>query len=443
MEQNDRQEASPASPKKWVRRTVAVAVAAAIAALAFLAGWLGSWYARDARLRKLAWLIGTLDENYYQDVDLDALYDALYAEVVPDMFSYYYSAPEYEQRISQSEGQNEGVGVSLITQTDGIRLYSVAENSPACLAGLKEGMYLLGWSAVGGEIATGGSADLMSFIAEQQGEFVLYASFSADDAPDEANGYTVRKAAYLAAYCLYRDSESTFAFRGDDETILTDVTEEEGALPSLGAETAYIRLDGFDGNCAEEFAACLARMKERGRTNLIIDLRGNGGGYLRDLQSIASHLLRNAEGRSPVVARAVYRSGAETLYRAAGNDFSDHFTQESKIAVLADENSASASECLIGALVDYGTIGYGDIYIRSDQTTGECRTYGKGVMQSTFVASDGSAFRLTVAEIFWPNGKSIHGTGVTPADGAVAVSAPALPGETDEFLRQAIELFNS
>ena len=152
MEQNDRQEASPASPKKWVRRTVAVAVAAAIAALAFLAGWLGSWYARDARLRKLAWLIGTLDENYYQDVDLDALYDALYAEVVPDMFSYYYSAPEYEQRISQSEGQNEGVGVSLITQTDGIRLYSVAENSPACLAGLKEGMYLLGWSAVGGEI---------------------------------------------------------------------------------------------------------------------------------------------------------------------------------------------------------------------------------------------------------------------------------------------------
>lgn len=435
--------APPAAPKKGKKRAIAIVLAVVIAAVGFLAGWLGSWYSRDARLRKLSWLIDTLDKNYYQEVDLDALYEALYGTVVPDQFSYFYTAAEYEQLIAESQGQNEGVGISMFETYGRVQLFSVVENSPACLAGLKKGMYILGWSEVGGAVSTGGTEALSAFITAQDGDFVLYAGFSADETPAAVNAYTVQKSDYRAAYCVYRDSESTYAFRGETSPALTDVTETAGALAGLDGDTAYIRLDGFDGNCRTEFAACLALMKERGRTNLIIDLRGNGGGYLTDLQDIASHLLRNAERSDPAVAVAVYRDGSKRTYRATGNDFSEYFTADSRVTVLADENSASASECLIGALVDYGTIGYDDIYIRRDAETGVCRTYGKGVMQTTFASSDGDAFRLTVAEIFWPNGRSIHGTGVTPADGAHAVTAPMLPGETDTFLEQVVAALGS
>ena len=430
--------ASPEKHGKNKKRAVAVVLAVVIAAVGFLAGWLGSWYSRDARLRKLSWLIDTLEDNYYQDVDLDALYDELYDAVVPDRFSYFYTAAEYDRLVAESEGQNEGVGISMLQEDGSIRLYSVVENSPACLAGLEKGMYILGWSEAGGEVSSGSVEELSTFISAQDGDFVLYADHSSDGTASAENAYTVKKSEYLAAYCLYRDSGSTYAFRGETSLTLTNVTETEGALAGLDEDTAYIRLDGFDGNCASEFAACLALMKERGRTNLIIDLRGNGGGYMTSLQSIASHLLRNAERSDPAVAIAVYRDGSRNTYRATGNDFSEYFTEKSRVTVLADENSASASECLIGALVDYGTIGYGDIYIRRDEETGVCRTYGKGVMQSTFTSLSGDAFRLTVAEIFWPNGRSIHGTGVTPEDDAVAVTAPLLPGETDTFLEQVI-----
>lgn len=105
---------------------------------------------------------------------------------------------------------------------------------------------------------------------------------------------------------------------------------------------------------------------------------------------------------------------------------------------MADENTASASECLIGAMVDYGAISYGDIYLRKTDD-GTAHSYGKGVMQSTYVTLQGDAFRLTTAQIFWPNGKTIHGVGVTEGDGANAVEAPLLPEGKDLFLEQVCD----
>ena len=430
------EQAAPAAARKGARRALAVLLACLIAAACVLVGWLAALYSRDARLRKLEWLIQTLGDEYYREADLDALYEELYDMVVPDEFSAYYSAEEYAQKAAESEGAGTGIGVTVAAAEGGLRIHAVTENSPACLAGLKEGMYLLGWEG-GGGVQTGELASFVQFVGVQSGAFVLYADFSPDALPSAENAFSLEKRTFRAAYCLYRDAEASFGFRGEEETSLT---ETGGGLAGLGADTAYIALKRFNGNCAEEFEACLALMRSRGKKHLILDLRGNGGGYLSDLQCIAAHLLRNAEGARPVVARAKFRSGAETVYRAAGNDFSAYFSAESRIYVLADENSASASECLIGALVDYGTLGYDHIFLRRDGETGVCRTYGKGVMQSAFEYSDGSAFRLTVAEIVWPQGKSIHGRGVTPEDGAVAVTAPAFAGEQDLFLEEVLAL---
>ena len=436
MEQDRQQSKAPASPKRRGRRALVIFLAVLIVAAAFLAGWLGSAYSRDARLRKLEWMIGTLDEEYYKDVDLDALYDALYGVVVPDRFSYFYTADEYAQILAESEGRNEGVGVTLLTESDGVRFYAVVENSPAQNAGLRCGMFVLGYGDVGGEVLTGNSSELVAFIGERSGDFVLYASFDAADEADADTAFTLARGEYAAAYVVYRDSETSYAFRGESAAL----TETHEPLAGLDEETAYLRLDGFDGNCAEEFSACLSLMKERGRKHLILDLRGNGGGYLSDLQSVSAHLLRDAEESAPLVAYAQYRDGSREEYRARGNDFSVYFSADSRISVLADEHSASASECLIGALIDYGTIGYSDIYLRKEAGAVHCSTYGKGVMQSTFRSPNGGAFRLTVARIYWPDGKCIHGTGVTDKDGTVPVEAPAVCGETDDFLQQAVAM---
>ena len=90
-------------------------------------------------------------------------------------------------------------------------------------------------------------------------------------------------------------------------------------------------------------------------------------------------------------------------------------------------------------LIDYGTLSYDHIYLREAED-GTASTYGKGIMQTSFVAANGAAMKLTVAGIYWPvSDKSIHGTGVTPEDGCVAVSAPLIWGKEDKMLSAVIE----
>ena len=425
-----------ASPrKKNLTRTIcSVILALVILAAGFTAGWLGRYYSIDPRLRELGWMLDLLESEHYRDVDMDAVYDDLYDVAMPDIFSSYYTPEEYARLIAESQGHNEGAGIVLAQSGGDVFVWSVVENSPAQQAGLRAGMYILGCGTVGGEVMTGSSSEIISFLRAQEGEFVLYASFDGSAAADASTAHTLSLASYSAAYVVYRDSETSYAFRGASASL----TETNDPLTGLDADTAYIRLDAFDGNCAAEFKACLDVMKDRGRGNLIIDLRGNGGGYLTDFQSIASHLLRNATSQTPLVAYAQFRDGTRQNYYAAGNDFSSYFGQDAKISVLADENSASASECLIGALIDYGTISYSDLYLRKDEGAEHYSTYGKGVMQNTFLSPSGGAFQLTVARIYWPNGNCIHERGVTDEDGAVGIAAPFIRDENDTFLQQAL-----
>ena len=182
-------------------------------------------------------------------------------------------------------------------------------------------------------------------------------------------------------------------------------------------------------------------MKENGRTNLIIDLRGNGGGYMDVFVEIASYLLKDAGAGAQKVAYAKFKSGATVSYSASRSNYSTYFTAESRVSVLADEYTASASECLIGALVDYKTIAFSDIYLHENEN-GVAKTYGKGIMQTHYENSTGATLKLTSAEIFWPkSNKTIHDVGVTAkGDGAIAIKSSLLPDQNDGFLQEAIGL---
>lgn len=408
-----------------------------LAVVFFLVGWFAKFYAVDERMRTLMWMIDTLDKKYYEDVDLDQLYDDLYDTVVPDRYSGYMSPEEYAVLIAESQGTSSNFGFAINDDEDIMRISRVVGNSSADNAGMKAGMYLYRFGTSESDLREGDYAALSEFVRGKGGQNIY---FECGYTRETARAYPARSEDYLASYCEYRDSNASFKFRGTEEL---ELKETGAGLAGLPADTAYIRLYEFEGNAAWEFVQCLNFMNLRGRTNLVLDLRYNGGGYLTILQSIASHFVKNTDEAKPIVATAKYRNGKVTEFRADGNDYDLYFGSNSKITILADEYSASASECLIGAMVDYGAVSYGDIYLRKTED-GTAHSYGKGIMQSTYVTLKGDAFRLTTAKIYWPSGKSIHGVGVTQQDGAKAVEAPSLPGEHDVFLEKVFaDLFPS
>lgn len=336
-----------------------------------------------------------------------------------------------------------GAGISLTRKYDPMRIYQVVGNSSADIAGLRRGMYILkyGASANADEMVSGSSNEFFSFIntleadADKNVTFHMLCSF--DKSGEDAKVYSVKTQTYQATYCYYRDNSGTYRFRGEgnDKKLEKIEGEEPLALPD---KCAYIALTEFTGNAAKEFKDCLELMKKNGCENLVLDLRGNGGGYMDVFVEIASYLLKETTSGAQKVAYAKFKSGAIVSYSARKSYYNDYFGTNSKISVLADEYTASASECLIGALVDYKTVGFSDIYLRENEN-GVAKTYGKGIMQTHYDSPNGDILKLTSAEIFWPlSNKTIHDKGVLPSDGANKIPSSLLPDEKDSFLQEAI-----
>ncbi len=439
----DRETPAPASapaavavrPQKPNRsRSIIIAVGSILLAVAvFFIGWFSRYYALSEEERNILWILNRVENDYYHklsDAEREAYYKQVYDGLMPDRFCSFFDKEEFATLMKEAEGSNSDTGLSALMDGDIPKVYFVQGNSSADLAGLTSGMTIFSYGKDAGSLTEATSVqEIGLFVQSNRGSFCLECGYS----EAEKKVYTLESKEYLASYCTYSDSEVTCSFRGQTKLSLETTG---GGLAGLDSQTAYIRYQGFDGNSAWEFEQCLAKMKNRNRSNLVIDLRCNGGGYLDLFRQISSHLLKDAEGSAPLVAYSVDRDGKKANYFATGNDYDSYFNADSRITVLADEYSASASECLIGALYDYGTIGYGDIYLRKDAQTGVARSYGKGVMQTTYVTSNGAAMRITSAEIFWPNGNSIHDKGVTEEDGAHGIVAPFFRGAEDVFLTQ-------
>lgn len=427
-----------------------VAIVLAVAMLFVIVVGTGFWliFFADGERKAVEWAI-TMTEAYYYpegfsaeavyetagpDADTDTLIQALNSQLDP--YSEFMKPREFQTYIDQGAGHNRGIGVSFAEETVGETVYYkaalIVTNSPAERAGIGKGMYLLGYGLSETEMTVGVEYDAFSeFLSGQNGSFYLRFGYSADGTG--ARNYSLAREDYQATYCYYRDSETAFYFHGKDGKTFEEVTHP---IEGLDDVTAYIRIDEFSGNVAEEFKACLNKMKERGREHLVLDLRTNGGGYLTDFQSIASHLLRNAQpGSKPLVQVARYKDGHEDRYEASeASDFEEYFSSGSQVYVLADENTASASECLIGTLVDYGTVPYDHIYLRQGED-GVAKSYGKGIMQASYQHYTGAAMKMTIAGVFWPlSDRSIHNVGVTTADGAHAIEAQLFWGEQDTML---------
>jgi carboxyl-terminal processing protease len=212
---------------------------------------------------------------------------------------------------------------------------------------------------------------------------------------------------------------------GQDQPLVVDVKRAEIPSPSVewrmldGADGAgYVRITIFGGRTGRELEDALKELKDQGMTSLVLDLRGNGGGFLDAAVDVSSQFLPNgvvlyeAEKGKPDQSEMVKGSG--------------EFTSGTMV-VLVDGGTASASEIVAGALQDRGRA----------ILVGE-KTYGKGSVQSVFDLSDGSSVHVTSAQWLTPNRHQISGVGLAP-DLQVSITADDRGQGLDPQLDRAVE----
>ena len=182
---------------------------------------------------------------------------------------------------------------------------------------------------------------------------------------------------------------------GAAKTIDYTITRDKIPLYSMDAsymatpEIGYIKLNRFSASTADEFRTAVLDLKSKGMTSMILDLRGNGGGYLLSAYELVDEFLSKNK-------MVVYYEGSASPRKELKSTARGNF-EKGKLVLLVDEGSASASEIVAGAVQDWDR---GLIIGR--------RTFGKGLVQREFELPDGSALRLTIARYFTPTGRSIQ-----------------------------------
>ena len=320
----------------------------------------------DSRVQKLEYLEKMIDQDYLGEKDEDQLAEGMYAGLIyglGDVYSRYYTAEEYEQETSSTDGSYVGIGISMEKNKEGgVRVVECYEGGPGEKAGLKKDDVI---SAIDGEDITDKElSDVVNMIRKSGKDSVVLT--------------------------VHRDGEENAL---EIETEITDVELPSVFEEMLDDNTGYIRITEFKGNTPENYLDAFNSLKERGMDKLVIDLRDNPGGLLTSVCEILNHVL--PEG---LIVYTEDKYGNREEETSDGED-----PLEIPLAVLVNENSASASEIFAGAVQDYGI---GKIV----GTT----TYGKGVVQSIRQLSDGSAVKLTVSNYYTPNGNSINKVGIQP-----------------------------
>ena len=307
-----------------------------------------------------------VEAKYVDEVDGDSLVDAAVRALVSglDPYSKYVGPGEVHRHHARLSGTVEGTGVELGLLRDSMLVLEVLPNSPAQEAGLAVADRVV---AIDGEAVSG-----VGYTLDELG-----ARFGAMDP-----GAVVRLS-------VFRPGEGLLPEVALRRRTLALPTVGEGRL--LAGDIAYIPVTQFADSTYFEFMRQLERLVEaEGARHLIVDLRGNGGGYLREAVRILGQFFPEAG------TLLVYTEGAHAPRREYTSTGRVLFPVE-EVVVLVDERTASASEIVAGALQDWDR---GSVVGRP--------TYGKGLVQELFELKGAGALHLTVSRYFLPSGRSIQ-----------------------------------
>lgn len=314
---------------------------------------------------KLMQTILTVRNNYVDPIELDTIYEKAIPKLLSELdpHSEYIPAKMFEAVNESLEGEFDGIGIVFNAMTDTITVLNVIPQGPSDKAGVRAGDRVI---RIDGNNVAGQGISQDSMVRLMRGPRGSKVKLSVKRSSiDELVDINITRAA-IEVHSV------TAAFMLDKS-----------------AGIGYLRLSQFSRTSYSEICSAMERLKAEGMESIIVDLRGNGGGFLDQVVSILNEFL----DRDKLIVYTEDRHGRRV---SEYSDGTGRYT-DTKIAVLVDELSASSSEILAGAIQDNDR---GLIIGR--------RTFGKGLVQAQLPFSDGSAVRLTVARYYIPSGRSIQ-----------------------------------
>ncbi|WP_313804827.1 S41 family peptidase [Flavobacterium sp.] len=344
-----------------------IVIASALAVGFLIGGYLNfsapKGVAATSNRSKLNKLMELIESEYVDDVNTDSIVDLTVNGILEklDPHSVYIAKSDMEAVSQSMKGDFVGIGVNFYMYKDSVAVIKPVANGPSEKAGLKAGDRIL---YAGNSKLFGRKLPTDSLFAKLKG----------------IEGSKVE-------LTVFRKSTNK-KFK---------VTVTRGLVPiksvdiatMLDVKTGYIKINRFAETTYKEFKKGLLELKRQGMTTLIIDVRDNGGGYMEMADQIADELLKDKE----VIVKTKNKKGkTETTFATSEGNF-----ENGKLYILINENSASASEILAGAVQDNDR---GSVVGR--------RSFGKGLVQKEMPLGDGSAVRLTVARYYTPSGRSIQ-----------------------------------
>jgi len=337
-----------------------------LTSIAAIGIWVGSEFFGSAsqsskELQKLEQIFQVLDEQYVDKINKEEIFEKTISEMLHklDPHSNYISAKDLRLLDEQTNAAFGGIGVRFLLFRDTICVTHVNQGSPAAIGGLKRGDRII---KIDGKVACGKSITNEKVMASLKG------------APNTNVDVTILRKGKKLNKALIRN---------------TIPIATVPAYYMINAQTGYIQIAQFSLPTAQEFHIAAQNLKAKGMTKLVLDLRGNGGGTMESAINIADEFLPNGY----LILSSKGFHSEEQKFRATA----EGLLEKTKVVVLIDAQSASASEILAGALQD------------NDRATivGR-RSYGKGLIQQDKKLKDGSNLRITVARYYTPSGRSIQ-----------------------------------
>ena len=318
-------------------------------------------FTSNSKKDKLNRLIDYIDYEYVEDVNTDSIVDVTVNGILDnlDPHSVYIPKEKMKRSAENMKGNFVGIGINFYTFKDTITVIKTVENGPSAKAGIKGGDRIL----------------------EANGKSLL----------GETNDSLVE----ILRGKRYSEVKLKVYRKGEPKLLTFNVTRDVVPIKSVDAaymlteDLGYIKINRFAESTYKEFKKALKRLKKEGANSLVLDLRENPGGFLEIAVNIVDEFL---EDNKLIVYTKNKKGDVEKSYSTSKGEF-----ENGELFVMIDENSASASEIIAGALQDNDK---GTIVGR--------RSYGKGLVQREMQLGDGSAVRLTVSKYYTPTGRSIQ-----------------------------------
>lgn len=347
----------------------------------------------------------TVDEiirtSYSGKIDDEALKDAAvrgYLEGLGDKYSAYMTSEEYEAYKAESLGNTVGIGINVIydSASGTIEIIEVVQDSPAEEAGLLPSDFLVAIDGI--RISEVGYYAALDLIRGEEGSTVII---------------TVKRGETELDFTCKRAPVKVFTVKYRQHSVNTNV--------------GIIRISSFYSTTPAEVKQAVEELQNLGCDRFVFDLRYNGGGELTSIVKTLDYLL--PEGK---ITDVYYAQGTKRSYTSDSNCLN------ASIAVLVNKSTASAAELFAAALRDYAKEG------KYDATLVGTTTYGKGVFQTIYELSDGSAFKISCGRYDPPCGVNYDGVGVVPdiiedlSEEAKNINFYKLNDETDNQLALAV-----